>query len=166
MNTFQLWYALSGNPVTATKFDGVYSADTICDVPSCDLIVCNTDISTNAGKHWIIFYRDGDKLEFFDSLGKTVEAYGSLFEKFVLDTGVQNVVTVPHRIQPPNSALCGEYCLYYAYARCKGENMKEIIRHVPSAQTLNVFIGNIFTIYSHKRCKNLNILCNQECVYC
>lgn len=168
MNTFQLWYALSGNPVTADQFDGVYSADTIGDVPNARLIICNTDIASKPGSHWVVFYRNGDDLEFFDSLGKPIDVYHSRFKEFVQASGVKNVRTVvPYRIQPIDSSLCGEYCLYYAYARMKGEAAKEIIRHVPSAQTLNVFIGNIFTVYSqYNRCKHINVLCNQSCVQC
>ena len=148
MNTFQLWNALTTNPITRKKFGGIYSIDTlkvIC-TPLPTLILCNTDISTQEGKHWILFYLDGDTLEFFDSLGNDIDHYGIELLEFLKKTKARKYKRIPSRIQPVNSSSCGEYCLYYAYARCRGESMKSILLTCPTMQTLHLFINDIYII--------------------
>ena len=35
------------------------------------------------------------------------------------------------RMQPIESDLCGQYCLYYALEKCNGFSMEEFIRNIP-----------------------------------
>lgn len=163
MNTFQLWYALTANPVTSDGFSGVYSIDTLPLLgPTPELVICNTDPSDNPGKHWVLFYRDGDTLEFFDSLGKQLDKYGPEFVAFADNAKVRRVMTCLERIQPPGTSLCGEYCLYYAYARMKEQQMKDIIRFMPLPQTLCSFVRDIYCILINSNNNNYQ-LNNQIC---
>ena len=112
MNTKQLWQALTSNPVTEPYFDGVFPSDelkTIKKKPR--LIICNTDPSTKTGKHWLLFFfHDDDTVDFYDSLGKDLTAYGKEFTDFVhkFAKKYQQCTT---RTQPKGSSLCGHYCL-------------------------------------------------------
>ena len=164
MNTFQLWYALTSNPITASKFDGVFSSDTLPDVGSVqpELLICNTDPSHRPGKHWIAFFRQHDTLEFFDSLGKDIAEYGEDFTNFVSNVNAYNVKKVPTRIQPEGTSLCGQYCLYYAYARMRGQDINDIVQYAPCTQTLCNFVKDIYCIYPEG--SGCSQLCNQGCI--
>jgi hypothetical protein len=164
MNTFQLWYALTSNPVTARTFDGVFAKDTLCTIqaPS-GLLICNTDSSDKPGKHWLLLYHHGDTLEYFDSLGKDIQEYGDEFVTFAKRIKATKVVTIINeRIQPKGTSLCGDYCLYYAYARMKGQSMNDIVRFIPSSQTLCDFVRDIYCINDDTD-NNFAQLCNQAC---
>ena len=164
MNTFQLWNALATNPITRKKFGGIFSKDTLKFVkePLPQLIICNTDVSTQSGKHWILLYIDEKCLEYFDTLGNDINYYGLELLHFLKLTKVKKYKRVPKRIQPINSSMCGEYCLYYAYARCRGESMASILVTMPSMQTLSSFIHDIYIIPMHK--VNYNNKYNQKCI--
>ena len=80
MNTNQLWNALCLNPVTNQYFDGIYSADTLKEIrEKPDLIICNTDPSNKPGEHWVLFFFSDNSVDFFDSLGRDIKYYGSIF---------------------------------------------------------------------------------------
>ena len=80
MNTKQLWNALCLNPVTNQYFDGIYSADTLKEIrEKLDLIICNTDPSNKPGEHWVLFFFSDNSVDFFDSLGRDIKYYGSIF---------------------------------------------------------------------------------------
>ena len=38
------------------------------------------------------------------------------------------------RTRPIKSDLCGQYCLYYAFAKCNGLSMEDIIDNMPDYQ--------------------------------
>ena len=59
----------------------------------------------------------------------------------------QEMDVMTERIQPLESALCGHYCLYYAYCRCTGETMREIAQHIPSPQWIETWIPVLFDIH-------------------
>jgi hypothetical protein len=172
MNTTQLWFALTTNPVTCKIFTGVYSSDGLKNIDLCNehvcLIICNTHPSHKIGEHWVVFYKNGKDVEFFDSLGKTVSHYGKRFVNFVdkITQMTGNVHSIQSRIQPEGTILCGEYCLYYAYARARGQSMSDIMYNIPSMQTLPFFIRDIFCIFHVDELKNINSLNNQTCIRC
>ena len=57
MNTKQLWTALTLNEVTNPYFDGIYSIDTLLDIENKpELIICDTELSDQAGEHWVLFF--------------------------------------------------------------------------------------------------------------
>ena len=164
MNTFQIWNALTTNPITRKHFGGIYSKDTlkVINEPFPKLIICNTDISTESGKHWILFFLDGDNLEYFDSLGKDIDYYGMEFLELLKKSKAHKYKRIPLRMQPKNSSTCGEYCLYYAYARCRGESMTSILLTFPSMQTLYSFIHDIYIIpLNYNKC---NKKFTQKCI--
>ena len=84
MNTKQLWNAPCLNPLTNNYFDGIYSSDTLKEIEGKPtLIICNTDPSTKPGEHWVLFFFNENSVDFFDSLGRDIKYYGSIFLDFI-----------------------------------------------------------------------------------
>ena len=161
MNTNQLWNALCLNPVTNQYFDGIYSADTLKEIrEKPDLIICNTDPSNKPGEHWVLFFFSDNSVDFFDSLGRDIKYYGSIFLDFIANF-VTNYEQSLQRMQPLKSDLCGQYCLYYAFAKCNGLSMDEIIYNIPNYKDVVNFVNRLFYI-----CPKYNCSLVQCCYLC
>ena len=157
MDTKQLYVALMKNKVTKKCFDGIYAKDTLDDISSKpQLIICNTDYSSEEGEHWVLFYFDkhSDSVIFYDSLGNDLEYYGSEFIDFV-NKYAKHYTFYNKRTQPRNSSLCGVYCLYFAYFTCKGFSMSKIIKSMRNASKLLKIVHKIFHISKQFQCKLL-----------
>lgn len=159
MNTKQLYKALINNKITRHFFDGIYPKDTLEDIDSRpQLIIVNTSPSTHEGEHWVLFFFEKYNCEFYDPLGQDFHTYGSEFTKFALRYG-QKFTFVSKRTQPKNTSLCGIYCLYYAFFRCKGIKMKNIVKSMTSASKVCKIVKKMFTICKYAPCKLL-----QSCI--
>lgn len=170
MNSLQLWCALRSNHSTNKCFVGIFSKDTLPKIDKLkrpkSLIICNTDESFKDGSHWIAIFIDFQLncVDFFDSLGKNANHYGVEFSQFLNLIPFENVRFVDRRIQPPKTDVCGEFCLYYSAARCKGSNLHSIINNAPSSQTLKMNVSQLFTFLEDFNFTSKN--CNQSCVCC
>jgi hypothetical protein len=123
MNTDEIRSALNGNPVTATCFRGVFSADqwekALAKLPGGYVI--NTDPSHKPGIHWVAVYQDTPGvLETFDSFGKTFASYG-----FASDS--HRFVGQTQRLQSSESTVCGQYCMFFLLQRIGGKSYTEIL---------------------------------------
>ena len=147
LNTIQLRHALLENDVTREFFDGVYPVDHLKFVTQPPkLILVNTDPSYKPGKHWLLFFRDGNgAMEIFDSLGQDLRNFNFQIRHFAQKFD-DTVRFIKYRVQPVNSALCGHYCLYYAYMRCSGNNMNDIVKDIPSAEWIRECVPILFDI--------------------
>ena len=147
LNTWQLKHALSDNRITRKDFEGVYPSDhlkTFSRKP--DLIVVNTHPSNKPGDHWLLFFNGGPGvIEMFDSLGRDPEHYGKDIQDFITRFA-STVKFINHRVQPVNSALCGLYCLYYAYFRCNGKSMNSIVSMMHSPEWIKCCVPILFEI--------------------
>ena len=87
--------------------------------------IANTENADRKGEHWISLSVNGDySVEFVDSLAQIPIKYDWEF-------------TSPwtynsQRIQPPNSGLCGGYCLYYLFFKSRGLSMSHIMQSLPN----------------------------------
>jgi hypothetical protein len=84
--------------------------------PSRSFAIVNTDVTPDTGGtggvHWFTLMRmDEGDLELFDSLG--IQSRDVIFRLGELLDAEYNVSAV----QGPSSSLCGEFCLYFSYAR-------------------------------------------------
>ena len=148
LNSLQLWEALSQNTSTQHFFDGVYALDQLKNIKSKPkLVLGNTDPQHKPGKHWLLFFfnEDGTTMDFFDSLGKPPQDYPRAIPDFIQKWSSE-VYYIPNRIQPVGSALCGHYCLYYAYSKSIGESMEDIMSHMPSSGWIEKCIPILFKI--------------------
>ena len=59
------------------------------------------------------------------------------------------------RTQLIQSNLCGDYCLYYAYGRCKGYSMEYIIESMSSSRKVIKFVNNHYCICTTSACNLL-----------
>ena len=66
MDSFEISSMLESRSVTASRFLGVFSADTLPELGSGQCLVTNTDPSSRPGKHWIAIFRGSDFVEYFD----------------------------------------------------------------------------------------------------
>lgn len=153
MNSKQLYFALSKNKITKSKFDGIYSKDTLLDIEARpELIICNTDPSDKPGQHWVLFFFDKKgNVEFFDSLGKPLKHYGKEFV-FFAKMYSKKIKKSVKRTQPKGTALCGIYCLYYAYFRCKGYSKTHILNKMKSPKTVVKKVQKVFKLCPESDC--------------
>ena len=84
MNNLQISQALDGDDVTKQIFVGVYVADTLPIKEYPGAYICNTDTSSEPGRHWIAFFspRPGI-LESFDSFGWNPRTYSSHIRNWI-----------------------------------------------------------------------------------
>ena len=161
MNTKQLWNALTHNPETNFYFDGIFSADTLNSITERpELIICNTDPSDKPGEHWVLFFFKGKSVDFYDSLGRDINYYGSLFLDFIKNFAHDYKQCI-RRTQPIHSSLCGHYCLYYALSKCNGDSMEKIINSMVSSDHVIDVVNKNFYICPSYHCPFL-----QECIEC
>ena len=110
--------------VTKKKFDGVYASNTLPFFHLSNIedkyFVVNYDPDTHEGSHWVILRID-QKNEYFDSCGQPPLL--KVLEKFLREEYTCSI----KRIQHPMSTVCGQYCLFFIYMRCKGWCMKKIL---------------------------------------
>lgn len=152
MNTKQIWQALTSNTKTEPYFDGVFAIDELRKIKEKpELIICNTDPSNKPGQHWVLFFFYDDTVDFFDSLGKDMEYYGDEFVNFAKRFSSKFQVSAV-RTQPKNTSICGQYCLYFAYKRCMGDNMETIIKSMVSPEYIIRFVNSKFTFCDNNKC--------------
>ena len=109
-------------------FRGIYSRDKLpryrMKKPS--LLIVNTDISEGPGEHWLcIFIGVNNVIEYWDSFGLDIH-HPEIYEFVSLNSKrytFNNVV-----LQPITSKTCGLYCFYYAFKRCRGFNIRMILK--------------------------------------
>lgn len=129
MDSRQIIRVLKRDPITRRTFVGVFACDqlpkTISKYPAC--LVVNTDPHSKAGKHWLAMYiPNAVTLEFFDSFGHPPEHFKGPIARFASKFSHMNYNDVP--VQSPFSAVCGQFCIYYLYSRCRGRSLSAIVK--------------------------------------
>ena len=146
LNTFQLSHALSHCPITKDFFQGVYPSDYLDMIEQPPkMIVVNTDPSYKSGQHWLLFFKDGETYEMFDSLGRDITSYNNDIINFA-NRFATTLKYIDTRLQPEDSSLCGQYCLYFSYHRCNGESMDTIVNNMHSADWIKSCIDIMFDV--------------------
>ena len=118
---------LSGDDIVLDLFGGIFAKDQLVfELPNKEIFfICNTDISSSEGKHWVVIYlpREGNNIEYFDSLGKRQD---NLFVHFMSKSN-RFVLYNKIRLQSSVSEACAYYCLYFVYFRCRGVSFIDIL---------------------------------------
>jgi len=124
MNTIQIENLLTRDKFTRNEFLGVFARDELPYIkryPSC--FVFNTDERSEPGQHWLaVYYDENRNAEFFDSLAFHPSHYSLV--KYLNHTST-NWTNSNKRIQGYQSHLCGVYCVFFLYQRCRGMNIKD-----------------------------------------
>lgn len=139
MDGEQIHTILMNDPMTSVRFRGVFARDTIPNLEKNQGIIINTDESSLPGTHWLAIYKnEDDELEFFDSFGRSPYFYGfDLYNLFDVKKVCWNSV----KFQSITSNVCGAYCIFFLYKRCRNVSMLSILRR------LNVNKRNDFVMY-------------------
>ena len=127
MNNLQLTRLMKTDTCLRNNTLGVFPSDKLPEkiykLPVC--LIANTDPSNEPGKHWVAFYIDSEgRGEFFDSYGREPE--NPNFRNF-LETNCETYGWNDRRLQGYISSVCGQYCLYYLYRRCRGTSLREFL---------------------------------------
>lgn len=138
MDEVQLVRALSSNIHTRKKFLGVFASNElptrIPQYPSC--FIANVDPSHEPGSHWLAFYLASPQhLEFFDSYGHEPADFPGPIWDFARRFHHVNFNTM--LLQSNVTAVCGQYCIYYLYCKCRDRSMNDILLSFVPNQFLN-----------------------------
>lgn len=153
MNSKQLFFALYNNRVTQPFFDGLFARDQLEEIIiKPQLVVANTAPSNSAGEHWVLFFFKGSTVDFFDSLGRNISEYPQDIANFI-DRYSSETNYLSDRIQPLESDICGQYCLYYAFKSCQGYDMDSIMLSIQSPQQVLSFVSKHFILCNSSTCQ-------------
>lgn len=146
MNNFEIEHCLRSDIHTSGIFKGVYSCDTLPRYVSDNacLYISNTDPSTAAGSHWVLFYFDHQNAVFFDSYGRKPEFYSPHFSKFLENNvSAKNYKTNTYELQSLISSACGQYTLYCSYYISRGRSLENIVtqlKRIKSSLARDVYL--------------------------
>ena len=130
MNTTELHQLLTQEPITQPYIGDVCALDQlprkVTRRPK--LYIVNSQPKHRPGKHWLVLYfpRVGPA-EFFDSLGHGPRYYSWRLERYLKKQGGYYIRN-QRRVQQVGTKACGHFCYYYAYQRCVGRSMRQILR--------------------------------------
>jgi hypothetical protein len=129
---------LSGDSVTLSKCIGVFAIDRLpSNVPVDRFCICNTDKWSDEGKHWIVIYfPPQDETEYFDPLGNDPRGE---FIRFMGEKYKHNT----QRYQPLNSNTCANYCIFFAYMKCRGLPFELILKLLGTEKNVVRFVDNM-----------------------
>lgn len=124
-DTLTLRAVCQQDPFIKRRFGGVYGADQVkCQpeqYPRCAIL--NTDPIRRPGQHWVaVYWTSADQGEFFDSYRERPSSYVPTWRCF------DHFTQIPHALQAWNSDVCGDYCLYYLYKRCRDVPLARIVK--------------------------------------
>lgn len=128
MDSEQLDRVLSSNAYTRRSFLGVFASDRlpygIREYPACFIV--NVDPAYASGSHWLACYLSSPRdLEFFDSFGRGPSRFEGPIWNYVRRFPYVNYNEVI--LQSNTSAVCGQYCIYYVYSKCRGYSLNDML---------------------------------------
>lgn len=138
MNENQIRKILFNDHITRTCFIGVFPCDRIPrEIPRFPAaFVMNTDPHYKPGRHWIAVYvKSPSTVEFFDSFGNKPQYFGENMSKYF--ENFPQVVCNTVSLQSPISAVCGQYCVYFLYYRCRQRSLSSIVSPFKSYNVTN-----------------------------
>ncbi|GFV79935.1 uncharacterized protein TNCV_1217031 [Trichonephila clavipes] len=97
-------------------------------------------------RYWIAFYLlSPNEGEFFDSYGNEPTYFTGPIANFALRYNRMNYN--PMTLQSNKTAVCGQYCVYYLYSRCRED---KLIKNTPSHQQVTEFDHQMSKILNSK----------------
>lgn len=130
MDSIQLHRALSLNVYTRKAFLGIFASDQlplrIPHYPAC--FIANVDAASESGSHWLAFYLSSPHhLEFFDSFGHEPFDFPGPIRNFARRFTYVNYNMMI--LQSNVTAVCGQYCIYYLYSKCRGRSLNDVLSY-------------------------------------
>ena len=104
--------------------------DTLPDKPrekECGIL--NLNKSSEPGSHWVAFFKDGDKIIYFDSFGQVVPSELSKYLKTSTEFSEDKPVIQRNTdvVQKEYETICGHLCLYVLDNLSQGKDFEEVI---------------------------------------
>ena len=151
MNTHQLQCVINCENNLKKNTYGVFASDEISDIclkPKTGLIA-NTDVKRLTGKHWVAFYlSENNILEVFDSFGSSIDQLSIYFKHFLRK--YSKIEVSQKRLQSEDTAVCGQYCLFFLLLRVNGYSMREVLDMFSNNYHSNdQFVYDIINEYFH-----------------
>ncbi|GBN25123.1 hypothetical protein AVEN_200179-1 [Araneus ventricosus] len=134
---FSMWADLNG------VFQGVFPADNIPLLTGKAAIIVNTDVSGGHGKHWVALFMESDKLDFFDSFGKSPDEFlNGSFHTSCFAEKFPNTTYNPIKFQSRESLVCGYYSIYFILQRYQGYNFNDILKILMEHEDTDKYVKN------------------------
>ena len=159
---------LAGNRLTGPVFKGCFMNDAssifhYLGFENDYAFILNTIVSVEQVGHWVVFYRRGNVLYFFDSLGRKPSFYkGSIARFYHLYNGAREIV-LERGIQYEFSAVCGVYAILLLYFMSKNRTSVSFVKNFRNVnKTVND--RRVLTMYrrisNEKFCNIFNFTCS------
>ncbi len=99
------------------------------------LYILNTAPMASRGEHWCAVYFEGMTQEFFDSFGMSPAFYGfdALLNTREMSPTRLSFNKIP--LQSFTSIVCGHHCVLYAFHKCRGYSLNEVVSLYPGDVT-------------------------------
>uniref|UniRef100_A0ABD2VUF9 Ubiquitin-like protease family profile domain-containing protein n=1 Tax=Trichogramma kaykai TaxID=54128 RepID=A0ABD2VUF9_9HYME len=161
MNTREIERALSGIDCNSV---GVYAADRVprnVSLPACLIINCDT--SDQPGSHWIALYIDKYASGiYFDSFGLPPT---NTHHKERIHRICKKIIYNYKCLQSLDSAVCGEYCIFFLYHISKNNDLNAFLNYFNSDTRRNDNIVRSFykkLITKKQKKQNVKIFLNEN----
>ncbi len=136
MNSEQLDICLRSDPETRKVYKGVLAFDTLpATAPFTPaLYIINTAGVNSAGQHWLaVLFSDRHAAYFFDSYGRALSLQQRPIQTFIQSqVGIYGLASNPAQLQSESTAVCGQYCLFFAYYVCRNITLDKIVHKLES----------------------------------
>ena len=134
MNSKQLRWILSRDPITRKTFVDVYARDGIKLINSVafpSAYIFNFDPGTKPGLHWVeVYFHSNRTGEYFNSFGRPPIRE---IEQF-LNTYAEKWQYNRLQVQELYTTTCGQFSVFYIYQKCKGLSLDCILRKYFTSQ--------------------------------
>ena len=141
MNTLQISRVLNAfNCLQRTRFEitAINALPNVVKETYPQIFIVNNEPFPEKGKHWLcIILFNTSKAEYFDSIGKPPEVYGSELRKFI-DENSRVCNFRARRLQSRTSDICGLYVIFFVVMR--------ICYDVP--------LGKLYSLFSENAIQN------------
>ena len=137
MNGYQIQRIFLTNPSTKLIYNGVHQNKSYLfdlNQKETSLTVIYTNKKNTLFGHWVLLYRCGGFLYFFDSLAKCPEFYGGVLKFFHQQFSGCMINVLKNPLQASGSFTCGGYVIYFGFFLSKKYNI---------SQMLEIFSGNL-----------------------
>lgn len=176
MDTLSIFKFLSGHPVTAPHFKGVFPCDLLPinsskKLPVGSIFIANTDASQLPGQHWILLsVQNGEHGIYFDTSGQSFKRneYFTSFLKSHCKTVERNI----HQLQSNDSLTCGPFVILLALHLSAGCDFKVFLEKFSKVNlkqndisVVKLYKKHFKNFYNYKNTSKhcLTKLCIQTC---
>ncbi len=132
MDSETLTDILLSNEVTNPYYGGVMAYDSLptFDINGQKYYIINSETKmSHIMGYCIVQYFNFGKCDFFDSLANNINYYNNLIYKFMSNNCFYKFSYSTVKIQASTSDKCGQFCLFFCYARYNKETFKDILAY-------------------------------------